>query len=149
MKKMILFPLVLLTIWLVIGLGNGFESEDIIAQESSLPDDAEVNDVLVHEAKNQAELEEQWDYFNLEEDLPSMDWEDSAVLFLGTYEARECPVVIEDVEVEDKEESLSFKYKKYDECNADGAPKTIALKIEKSIMEKVQHIEFRGKKIEI
>lgn len=149
MKKIILFFILLLAFWLVIGIGNGFKSEDIIAQESSLPDDAEVNDILVHEAQNQKELEEQWDYFNLEEDLPTMDWDDSAVLFLGTYEARECPVVIEDVEVEDKDESLSFEYKKYDECNTEGAPKTIALKIEKDILEKVQHIEFRGKKIEI
>lgn len=149
MKKFILFSILLLAIWSVIELGSGFKSEDIITQENSLPDDAEVNDVLVHEAQNQAELEEQWDYFNLEKDLPAMDWEDSTVLFLGTYEARECPVVIEDVEVKDKDESLRFKYKKYEECNAEGAPKTIALKIEKSIMKKIQHIEFRGKKIEI
>ncbi len=137
----------LLLVFLLVVITSGCGNSDIIHTESSIPDDIEIESV-VEVAKNQNEYEETWSYFNLRKEMPSVNWEDYSVLFLGTFESGSCPVIIEEMEVDD-ENVLSFKYKEYGNCTSDANAITIVMKVERDTIEKVEYVEFQGSKVAI
>jgi hypothetical protein len=121
-----------------------------IKTEKTLPDDfyelAE-RGVLVSKATNQAEFNEQWEYFRLGEAPAKVDWDNKAAIFLGIFESGSCPYEFKYAELNAGKTDLIIHLEDDSHgraCTDDATPRTIVLAVDKDETANVNHVEIRN-----
>ena len=124
----------------------------MLASEKALPENFheiafEVEDttpILVKKAVDQTELEENWHLYELEQDMPDVDFNENVVFFIGVYESGSCPLEIQSVELNADHTTMTIPLSFPKElsgkdvaCTADASPKTFVIQLEKKLTEKL------------
>ncbi|WP_026703103.1 hypothetical protein [Salibacterium aidingense] len=104
----------------------------------------------VYRVFEQGEFEEKWEYFKLSTTMPSVDWEESAVLFIATNESSSCPIEIETIDINSSNKAIHFQIEDISGfCNDDANPKTFVIEMERSVIEETEQIKLGAETAEI
>ncbi|WNF38187.1 hypothetical protein RJD24_07095 [Bacillaceae bacterium IKA-2] len=101
--------------------------------------------VLVKKVTNQAEYNEQWDYYQLKEKPSEIDWSKKEVIFLGIFESGSCPYEFKSVELNDEKTEIIFHIEvdsKKQACTDDATPRTIVLAVDADVVSDVTLVKI-------
>ncbi len=119
-----------------------FENGSLIHDEQTAVDDQMSR--IVEVAFSEEEFGDLWNYFNFEEEHPSVDFEKSGIIVAQTTE-NSCPKEIEKLEFDNGEENLIIDtMQKETTCDDIGLPRTLVFQVDKDKLEKVESIRFEG-----
>ncbi len=141
---MIFAPVLFLTL-LLTGCGNSANNaESVIASEKTLPSDffeiafererAPYFQYMVRKAVEGSEFEQNWDLYRFEGELPSVDFEEKDVLFLGVQESGSCPYELESVEWSADNITMTIPLTEPEgdaDCTSDATPRTFVIELDK------------------
>lgn len=128
---------------------SDFEEQYLLTKEKVLPGEVETGETKIQKAFIQEEFKEKWEYYNLSDDVPIIDWESSGALFIGMGESGTCPVIIEKMVVGKEKNTLLFDTKNYEVCTADLHPRTIVLQLNRTLLENTEYIRFGDERMEV
>ncbi|MEC2071352.1 hypothetical protein [Alkalihalophilus marmarensis] len=116
----------------------------VLHQEDQLPEEMFIEHIQfsAYKAFNEHHLNEYWSLFQLEGDIPDVNFDTSAVVILGTFEPSSCPHYIEGFEQKDSDHTIAFQLKPYDSCTFDANPMSFVLKMDRDVVEKMHWVEF-------
>ena len=155
MKKCGGLAAILFAFSLLTGCSDSAGAEYILAQENTdlseqLEEKLDEETLVAEKALNQEEFEKKWNAFNLISERPEVDWENKAVLFVGTEESGTCPKVMEGREFNAEENTILFDFKDYEgACTADAHPLTFVLELERNVIEEMQQVQVDNTTIAI
>lgn len=123
----------------------------MLASEKKLPENfheiafnEDTSPLLVKKAVDQSELEETWRLYELEQNMPDVDFNENVVFFIGVYESGSCPLEIKSVELNGDHTTMTIPLSVPNElsgpdvaCTADASPKTFVIQLEKKLTEKL------------
>lgn len=166
MKRAYLFVLAFLVGSILLGCGeeektkvdladnNNKASEfELIASEKNLPsnfDDIafERKEVpffryLVKKVENQPEYEDIWKLYGFENEIPSVDFNKKAIVFVGLQESGSCPYEIKNVELDAEYNTLLIFLLEPDwECTADATPRTFVINLNKDTSKVIENVRI-------
>lgn len=164
MKRIPWFMLVFVMVVLLVGCGkeDGDDSPDdqydtiefdVIASEKSLPDnfhetsfareESPLFQYLIKKADNQADYEDIWNLYGLENDIPNVDFDRHSIIFVGVQESGSCPTEIKDLAISAENSTLAiFLLDPDGDCNADATPRSFVVKVEKAVIEEVDKVRM-------
>ena len=132
-----------LTLLVVILTGCSSDFGKVIVSEKNEPSD--INDVggrpnespniksLVYRITNETQLKEAWDYFNMEEKLPKVEFDRYDYYFVSISESGTCPFKLKDTTVNEYKKEINFYFNgKGGNCNSDASPKTFVIEVDKT-----------------
>ncbi|WP_078548723.1 hypothetical protein [Litchfieldia alkalitelluris] len=89
---------------------------------------------IVTKATEQDTYEQNWDFYQLTKNIPTVEFDKSDVYFIGVQESGSCPYEVETIKVNDlKKELVIYLYRSGDTCNADATPRTFVVEVAKDI----------------
>lgn len=95
---------------------------------------------LVRKAVNETELDDTWRLYGLEHEIPDVDFNESVVFFIGFTEGG-CPFKIKDITFNSENNILNVSLLEPDgNCTLMETPRTIVIKIEKELSEKIKTV---------
>lgn len=119
-----------------------FEHGSLIHEEQTTADDQMSR--IVEVAFSEEEFNDLWNYFNFEEEHPTVDFEKSGIIIAQTLE-NSCPKEIEILKFDNTEENLIIDtMQKETICEDIGFPRTFIFQADKEKLEKVKTIIFEG-----
>jgi hypothetical protein len=97
---------------------------------------------LVRKSVNKTELDETWRLYELEQEIPDVDFNESVVFFIGFTEGG-CPSEIKDITFNSENNTLNVPLLGPDgNCTTIESGRTIVIKIEKELSEKIKTISI-------
>lgn len=95
---------------------------------------------LVYRLTNDAQLEEAWNYYSMENRAPDLDYESNEYYFVSVFESSSCPYKLKNTTVNNYTKEIVF-YLHYDDggCNTDATPKTFVIEIDKTIAKNLKN----------
>lgn len=94
---------------------------------------------LVRKSVNKSELDQIWSLYGLEQEIPDVDFNESVVFFIFTEGG--CPFEIKDITFNSENNTLNVPLSVPDgNCTLMETPRTIVIKIEKELSEKIKTI---------
>lgn len=147
-----------LTLLMVLLAGCSSDFGKVIVSEKNEPSD--INEIgsrpnespniksLVYRVTNETQLKKAWDYFNMEEKLPKVEFDRYDYYFVSISESGTCPFKLKDTRVNDYKKEINFYFKgKGGNCTADATPKTFVIEVDKTTakgLESASIIYFTG-----
>ncbi|TYS50961.1 hypothetical protein [Bacillus infantis] len=142
MKKILSAIMLILVLLMASCSKTDFEDGSLIHDEQT--QSADQLSKAVEVAYSEKEFAELGRIFNFEKELPSVDFEKSAILIAQTME-NSCPKEIEKLELDKAGEYLIIEtVQKENTCNDIGIPRTFVFKLDKEKLEKVEMVMFEG-----
>ncbi|WP_153723322.1 hypothetical protein [Sporosarcina cascadiensis] len=98
---------------------------------------------LVNQVKNQFEYEEMWAWYGLENEMPSVNFNEDDLIFVGLQESASCPFEIDAVAFSAKNRMLFiFLSSPNRECTADLTPKILVIRIDKYAFKEIKSVNI-------
>ena len=89
----------------------------------------------------QTQYQEVWSLFNLEQQIPKVDFEAKDIYFIGVHESGSCSYELEKMSIEDEVMNLHVSEPKGN-CTFDAKPRTFVIEVEKESSSDVKNILF-------
>lgn len=141
--------LVLLFSVSLIACSNQLPSKSVIHSEQTGPVDHSIGSRLVKIADRTETLDDLWGEFNLEGKAPTINFDESTILFLHTIESS-CPKRVKKMEWNEDESILTLHTTtQSDNCNDIGIPRTFVLELEEVKVRKLDTVVFEGEPFNI
>lgn len=123
---------------------------NLVASEKTLPENFGDLSYQSNPKGFQAELvktedvyQDSWKDFQLEGEIPEIDFKANNVLFIGMFESGSCPQIIESLNPELDKSQLTIKFEPLGEvCTADLSPRNFVIAINKKISSEVTKIQL-------
>lgn len=124
------------------------EIANLVASETTLPKEfesiARVQDPKDHVAvrvTNQEDYESMWQNFNLEGEIPEVDFKGHDLVFIGMFESSSCPFEIQSMKTDQEAKELSINFTPLDEvCTADLSPRNFVITIPKKVSSEMDSV---------
>ncbi|KAB8127476.1 hypothetical protein F9U64_17675 [Gracilibacillus oryzae] len=127
--------------------------EGLVATEKTLPvnfyeiaferETTPLFQYLIRKVVNQSEFEQTWDFYELENNIPNVNFTEKDVLFIGIQESGSCPYTIKEVELSSANNTMTVPIsylKPQEECTTDASPRTFVIQIDKEKSKKVERL---------
>lgn len=135
------FLLLLLLIVLLVACSKQYTAGSLIHEEKAGTASSEE---VIEVAYNEEDYSELADFFNMEDDPPTVDFENDAVLFIATFESS-CPIEVTQFQLSDDEKSLIIEAKqKGTTCDTYALPKLLLFQMDKEKLNSVESVSFDG-----
>ncbi|WP_158232206.1 hypothetical protein [Sporosarcina sp. P20a] len=120
---------------------------ELIASEKSLPShihefafqrkEAPVYTYWVKMVSDESDFEVAWNIYEMEDDMPDVDFDKKNVYFIGVQESGSCPYTEKSIKVDSDSKTLQVLLTESEgECTSDATPRTFVIQGDKN-MEKV------------
>lgn len=96
---------------------------------------------LVNKVDNQTQYEEIWSFFNLEQQIPKVDFSVNEIYFIGVLESGSCPYELENKNmfIEDQVLNINFSRPK-SACTFDARPRTFVIAVSKGNSNNIKNV---------
>lgn len=167
MKKIYLYAIVFLVSACLIGCGQEEEVSnqhqtidfDVIASEKSLPADFheiafERKEVpffsyLIKKVEAQSEFENVWKLYGFENEIPNVDFDHQAIVFVGLQESGSCPNDIKNVTFDAEHGTLFVSLSVPDgNCTSDATPRTFVLQVDQEVAKQIESVQVLENEVE-
>lgn len=153
--KPLLFLVLFLLLLSLFGCSNDSEDNqinfDLVASEKTLPanfyeiayerETSPLYQFLVKKSVNQSEFEKIWNLYGLKKNIPSINFDEKDVLFIGVHESGSCPYKIKNVELSSENKVLTVSLVEPEgDCTSDATPRTFVIEIDKSISKDIENL---------
>lgn len=141
--------IMLLALLFLFGCSNDEESKqtdvDLVASEKTLPESfySEQKKYIVKKVLTQTGFKDVWGLFGFEKNLPTIDFENKDVVFIGLQESNNCPYEIEKENIAFNLNSQSMTVtlpKQYGACFLAATPKTFVIQIDKDTSTAIKNV---------
>ena len=150
-------PLLSLILFLLLLFGCSNDSEDnqtnfsLVASEKTLPPNfheiayerktSPLFQFLISKSVSQSEFEKTWNLYGLKKNIPSVDFNQNDVLFIGVHESGSCPYKIENAEISSENNILTVPLAEPEgACTSDATPRTFVIQINKEISKDIENV---------
>ncbi|WP_214480787.1 hypothetical protein [Bacillus sp. SM2101] len=90
---------------------------------------------------NESALEETWDLFNFEDEMPLVDFNEKAVFFIGFHESGTCPYSIKSMKQSSNNKSITVSLSSTKgPCTSDATPRTFVIEIDKEMAKEIESV---------
>lgn len=104
---------------------------------------------FVKRVHNQTQYEEVWELFNLEQQLPKIDFEVNDIYFIGLQESGSCPFEPEDVKISINNEVMKIHLSQPEGgCTSDATARTFVIEVNKESSSDVKNIMINESAVE-
>ena len=153
--KPLLFLVLFLLLPSLFGCSNDSEDNqinfDFVASEKTLPanhdeiayerETTPLFQFLVNKSVNQSEFEKTWNLYGLKKNIPSINFDEKDVFFIGVHESGSCPYKIKNVEISSENHILTVSLTEPEgACTSDATPRTFVIEIDKKISKDIENV---------
>ena len=96
---------------------------------------------LVYKVETQTEYEEVWSLYNLEQQIPKVDFEASDIYFIGVEESGSCPYEVKELNIEKQVLNIHLSELK-GRCTLDATSRTFVIEVEKETSSDLKNVVF-------
>ena len=132
---------------------------DFVASEKTLPanhdeiayerETTPLLQFLVNKSVNQSEFEKTWNLYGLKKNIPSINFDEKDVFFIGIHESGSCPYKTKNVELRSENNTLTLSLAEPEgACTSDATPRTFVIGIEKEISKDIETVVIAQSGIE-
>lgn len=131
----------------------------IVASEKNLPSNfrgiaVERKEVpnylyLVNRVDQQTQYEEIWSMFNLEQQIPIVNFEENDIYFIGVQESGSCPYELENIKMSINEEVMNIHLSGPDgPCTLDATARTFVIEVNKESSNNLKNVVINQSDVE-
>ncbi|PGT88996.1 MULTISPECIES: hypothetical protein [Bacillaceae] len=125
--------------------------KDVVASEKTLPENfheiafvretGPMFEYMVKKSVNSSEFEQTWELYGFEKKLPSINFKEKDVFFIGVHESGSCPHKIENIEVSSDNKTMTLPLSEPEgNCTSDATPRTFVIQVDKETSEKIENV---------
>jgi hypothetical protein len=133
------------------GCSSNNDDIHLIASEKSLPSNfyeiaTEREEVpyfqyFVMRVDSETEYGEAWSLFELQQQLPEVNFEENQLFFIGLHESGSCPYELEDVKIDSSNQEMTVRLSEpKGACTSDATPRTFVIEVNKELSHTVENV---------